>query len=57
MQDPRAAALQAALSKALSAKQHKKAGGRGMTVVASALGREAGGPDALQALRQKLGGR
>ncbi|PRW59446.1 DEAD-box ATP-dependent RNA helicase 13 isoform A [Chlorella sorokiniana] len=56
-QDPRAAALQAALNKALTAKQRKKAGGRGMTVVATALGRESGGPDALQALRQKLGGR
>lgn len=55
--DPRAAALQAALNKALTAKQRKKAGGRGMTVVATALGREASGPDALQALRQKLGGR
>ena len=57
VQDPRAAALQAALNKALTAKQRKKAGGRGMTVVATALGREASGPDALQALRQKLGGR
>lgn len=56
--DPRAAAMQAALAKALSAKQRKKAGGggRGMLVIPQALGRDAVGPSALQVLRQKLGG-
>jgi hypothetical protein len=55
-QDPRAAALQAALSKAVSAKQRKKeGGGRGMLVIPQALGRDAAGPDALQTLRRKLG--
>lgn len=56
--DPRAAALQAALGKAMSAKQRKKVGGgRNMLVIPQALGRDAVGPDALQTLRQKLGGR
>lgn len=55
-QDPQAAAVQTALAKALAAKHRKKAGGgRGMLVIPQALGREAAGPDALQALRQKLG--
>ncbi|PSC76969.1 DEAD-box ATP-dependent RNA helicase 13 [Micractinium conductrix] len=60
--DPRAAALQAALNKALAKKQLKKAGGgsggggaRGMLVIPTALGRDVVGPDALQTLRAKLG--
>ena len=53
--DPRAAAEQAALDKALQ-KRKGGAGGRrgGLVVVPAAIGRQAAGPNALQALRQHI---
>lgn len=50
--DPRSAALQAALAK--HGAKRKGAGNRGLVVIPQAFGRDAAGPDALQALRSKL---
>ena len=54
-EDPRAAALRAALAKHGARKKGGGgSGGRGLFVVPQAFGRDAKGPDALQALRAKL---